>query len=99
MILFDPDSMPTAAKIAESLQHSQDGQITAFELAFGLPFFEHKKQNPEKNAIFAKLMAGTKIQNRGQEMVDCFDWERFSGTLVDVDSISNLRYISNANSI
>ncbi|KAF2672645.1 S-adenosyl-L-methionine-dependent methyltransferase [Microthyrium microscopicum] len=78
------EALPSIAKIAEALKSSPEGQVAPFDLAFGMPFFEHKKKNPAKSAVFAKVMAGTKKQNRGQEVVDVFDWDRFTGLLVDV---------------
>jgi hypothetical protein len=78
------EAFPSSAKYVEALIASPEGHIAPFELAFGMPFFEHKKKNPDKNALFAKVMAGNKKQNRGQEIAGVYDWDRFSGTLVDV---------------
>ena len=72
------------SKTADALKQDPNGKLAPFELAFGDSFFAHKKKNPQNNKVFAKVMAGTKGHNRGQETADAFDWSSFSGTLVDV---------------
>lgn len=81
------EAFPSAGKYVEAIVASPEGNIAPFELAFGMPFFEHKKKNPERNALFAKVMAGNKKQNRGQEIGGVYDWDRFTGTLVDVSFV------------
>jgi hypothetical protein len=78
------ETMPSITKVAEALQKSPSGDLAPFELAFGDTFFGHKKKNPEKSALFAKVMAGTKGHNRGEEIANAFDWTGFNGTIVDV---------------
>jgi hypothetical protein len=81
------ESMPSISKMAEALEKSPSGDLAPFELAFDDTFFGHKKKNPEKSAIFAKVMAGTKGHNRGEEIANAFDWSQFNGTIVDVSRI------------
>jgi hypothetical protein len=76
--------VPTISKTADALKQSPEGKLAPFQLAFGDSFFEHKRKNPQSNKTFAKVMAGTKGHNRGQETADAYDWSNVTGTLVDV---------------
>jgi hypothetical protein len=77
--------------MAEALEKSPSGDLAPFELAFNDTFFGHKKKNPDKSALFAKVMAGTKGHNRGEEIANAFDWNQFNGTIVDVSRIPQSR--------
>jgi hypothetical protein len=82
--------LPSFAKIVEALEKSPEGDIAPFDLAFGLPFFEHKKRNQASNATFAKSMTKDEASSRGREVVEGYPFSRLSGTLVDVRGCSPL---------
>lgn len=78
------EAFPTVSKTADALKQDPEGKLAPFKLAFGDTFFGHKQKNPQSNKTFARVMAGTKGHNRGQETADAFDWSSFDGTVVDV---------------
>jgi hypothetical protein len=80
--------LPSVAKTVEALEKSPEGKIAPFDLAFGLPFFEHKKRNPVNNANFANSMVQDKTSSRGSELAQAYPFNRLSGTMVDVRSFS-----------
>ena len=82
--------MPSAANIVKALKQSPEGNTAPFELAFGLPFFEHKKKNDINNANFAKSMVQDKGSSRARELAEAYPFNRLSGTIVDVRGF--LRY-------
>jgi hypothetical protein len=82
------EGLPSVTKIVEALEKSPEGKIAPFDLAFGMPFFEHKKSNNVNNSNFAKSMS--KTSSRGSELVEAYPFNRLSGTLVDVRGYSPL---------